>query len=151
MELAIKKTATVPKNFTYRGPLIVKSKTRNGPRTLPCKVCGRPYTDIIDHGVDPKKGGYIICPRCLMQGADQVDEENKGVEIDSSELLQAMQDKKLKQYRQKYNFTQSDLTKRLGLSERQYKRIENEIPSSQVIRRVEKRLLKIQKEKHEVT
>jgi hypothetical protein len=32
----------------------------------------------------------------------------------------------------------------------QFKRIEKEIPSSQVVRKVEKRLLKIQKEKQKV-
>ena len=150
MEIA-SKTAAVPKDVTYRGPLIVKSKTRNGPRTIPCKVCGEPYTDIIDPAVDPKKGGYIICPRCLMRGADQVDEENKDIQIDPSELLQAMQDKKLKQYREEHNLTQSELADQMGVTERQYRRIEKEISTEKIIKRIEKRLLRQQKEKQEVT
>ena len=44
-----------------------------------------------------------------MRGADQVDEENNEILIDPNELIQAMQDKELKQYRKEHNLTQSDL------------------------------------------
>ena len=133
----------------YRGAM-TKYKTKNGPRTLPCNVCGELYTDIIDPAVDLKKGGYIICAKCLMRLADQLDKEKEDIQIDCKELIQAMQSKKLKQFRKKNGFTQAELADQLGFSERQYHKIEKEIPSSQIIRRVEKRLLIQQKQKQEV-
>ena len=64
-----------------------------------------------------------------MRGADQVDEETKDIQIDSSELIQAMQNKELKQFRKKHNLTQSGLAELIGFSERQYRKIEKEIPT----------------------
>ena len=52
-----------------------------GMKTLPCKICGRLYTDNITEKVNPDKGGYIICSRCAMIDPTAEKEEEKEEKI----------------------------------------------------------------------
>ena len=111
-------------------------------RTLPCKTCGRAYSDIIDLSVDLEKEGYVICARCCMGLVDSVAYQKKHGEIDFNELVDAIRAKKLPKFRGKYGFIQSELAKRMGITPRHLRRIENStyIPSSKVLRKIEIRV-----------
>jgi len=119
---------------------MAKSKTINGLKTLPCSVCGGLYTDIIDPAVNPEKGGYIICAKCLMRFADQLDKEDGQINYD--ELLTAIEKKKLPQFRIRYGLTQNELAGRMGITPRHLRRIEKscDIPDCKVVRKIEKKL-----------
>ena len=112
-------------------------------RTLPCKICGEPYTDRIDPKVNPEKGGYIICAKCSMSLADAYPEKAKQIEIDPKEVVDAIKDKKLSQFRKSLGLTQEDLAGRLGLKNRQYRSIEKNqyIPSVKVLRKFEIKIM----------
>jgi hypothetical protein len=61
-----------------RGDLFINNEGEIAMRTLPCKICGKPYTDNITEKVDPAKGGYIICCNCAMK--DPKERDKKPVE-----------------------------------------------------------------------
>ena len=120
--------------------MAVKSKAILKGKTLPCKICGEPYTDNIDPKVDPAKGGYIICVRCTMKLADTPPPE---VEIDPQELVDAIKDKKLATYRKSLGLTQEDSARRLGIKRTQYYKIEKGqyIQSLRVLNRFKSKLM----------
>lgn len=118
----------------------VKNSTKQRGRTLPCKICGEPYTDNIDPTVDPERGGYVICARCSMRLADAPPPE---VEIDSQELIEAIKDKKLAQFRKSLGLTQDGLAARIGIKRTQYYKMEKGqyIPSLRVLNRFKSKLM----------
>jgi ribosome-binding protein aMBF1 (putative translation factor) len=111
-------------------------------RTIPCRICGKPYTDLIDPRVNPEKGGYIVCARCSMRLADSVTHQKERGEIDFNELVNAIQSKKLSKFRSRYGFTQSELARRIGVTPRHLRRIEDStyIPNSKALRKMEVKL-----------
>ena len=117
--------------------MLGKTKPNKKGKTLPCKVCGQPYTDRIS-----ADAVEVICARCSMRLADSVTHQKKCGQIDFNELVNAIQSKKLPQFRNKYGFTQSELARRLGITSRHLRRIENSIyiPGSKVIRKMEVKL-----------
>ena len=120
--------------------MAVKSRATHKGKTLPCKICGEPYTDNIDPKVDKARGGYIICARCTMKLADAPAPE---VEIDPQELVDAIKDKKLTNYRKSLGLTQEDLAGRLGIKRTQYYKIEKGqyIQSLRVLNRFKSKLM----------
>ena len=111
-------------------------------RTLPCKICGKPYTDRIDPKVNLERGGYIICAKCSMGLADAVTQQKERGEIDFNELVNAIQSNKLSKFRSRYGFTQNELARRIGVTPRHLRRMEDSsyIPNSKVIRKMEIKL-----------
>ena len=119
---------------TYR--TISDEPLRKG-RTVLCRICGKPYTDNISpHAVE------VTCARCAMGLADSVEYQKQYGQIDFVELINAIQSKKLTKFRSKYGFTQRELARRLGITTRHLRRIEDSsyIPSRKVLRKMEMRL-----------
>ena len=121
------------------GPFNLRGEGMRKGRTLPCKICGQPYTDHINPAVDPEKGGYIICARCSMRLADAPPPE---VMIDPDRLLDAIKDKGLARFRKSLGLTQDDLAGRLGIKRTQYYKIEKSqyIPSVRVLNKFKSKL-----------
>ena len=103
-------------------------------RTLPCRICGEPYTDRFDPAVDPARGGYVICPLCAMRP-----DEAKEIVIDPDKLVDAIKNKGLTRFRKSLGLTQDDLAEKLGITPRHLRRIEDStyIPNGKVIRKIE--------------
>ena len=108
-------------------------------RSLPCKICGRAYTDNIAPAIDPDKGGYVICAICTMRLTAAPPPE---VEISPQQLLTAINDRKLTKYRKSLGLTQDALAGRLGITARQLRSIEKNkyFPSVKVLRKFEKKI-----------
>jgi len=115
----------------------VSNRYKHEGRTLPCKVCGELYTDRIS-----ADAVEVICARCSMRLADSVTYQKEHGEIDFNELVNAIQSNKLTKFRSKYGFTQSELARRIGVTPRHLRRIEDStyIPGSKVIRKMEVKL-----------
>ena len=119
---------------TYR---IVANEPQRKGRTVVCRICKKPYTDNISPEV-----AEVTCARCTMGLADAVETYKKYGQIYFIELVDAIQAKKLARFRSKYGFTQNELARRLGITTRHLRRIEDSsyIPSSKVLRKMEVRL-----------
>jgi len=111
-------------------------------RTVPCKVCGKPYTDNIHPGIDPDKGGYVICARCSMRLAAGHRRDEKKLGVEPSKLVEAIKNKNLRHFRQGLNLSQEEFSRKIGFSKRQVIRMEQNLynPSIKMLRRVERRL-----------
>ena len=110
--------------------MAVKSRATRG-RTLPCKICGEPYTDNIDPRVDPAKGGFIICARCTMKLADAKPEEKN---ISPDDFMKAIQDGLVKEFRKGFSLTQEAFSQKIGISRKILVNIERNlyIPSTKL-------------------
>ena len=95
---------------------------RSGGREMVCCVCGKPYQDNIADDVTD-----IICAHCTMGMSDAYDPSRA---FSQAELIRAISDRKLKQFRIKYNLTQADLGRLIGISSKQVLRYENSQYSS---------------------
>ncbi len=95
-------------------------------RTLPCKSCGELYHDNIDHAVDIEKSGYIICPVCAMKPPEKI-------RLSLSEIVDAMQEGRLNQWRTQNGVSRLRLAKILRVSEKAIRRVEaNGRPSKRI-------------------
>lgn len=117
--------------ITYK--VIAEQPQRKG-RTVVCNVCGKPYTDNISPDAIE-----VTCAKCTMGLADAVETQKQCGRIDFDELVEAIKNNKLASFRAKYGFTQSQLAKRLGITSRHLRRMEDSsyIPSTKVIRKME--------------
>ena len=106
-------------------------------RTLPCRICGESYTDRIS-----ADAVEVICARCSMRLSDSVTYQKERGEINFNELVNAIQSNKLTKFRSRYGFTQSELARRIGVTSRHLRRMEDSsyIPNSKVIRKMEIKL-----------
>jgi DNA-binding XRE family transcriptional regulator len=122
------------KIMTYK--VVAEAKGRKG-RTIPCSICGKPYTDNISPDAIE-----IVCALCTMGLADAESERVESLRLDPTEVLEAIKNKKLKQYRRSLNLAQDVFSKKIGFSRRQYLRIENNSynPSTKTLERIERRL-----------
>jgi len=113
-----------------------------GMRTIPCKVCGKPYIDRIDPRVDPANGGYVVCMKCSMGMADGVTHHKAHGMINLVELLDSITGFTLPKYRLQYGYSQKELAKRIGISTRHLRRMEGStsVPDVKIVRRIEKKL-----------
>lgn len=125
----------------YKSTIAIYRAVSNEPqrkgRTVICKICRKPYTDNISPDATE-----ITCARCAMGLADGVEMHKKCGQISFIELIDAIQAKKLARFRSKYGFTQNELARRLGVTTRHLRRIEDSsyIPGSKVLRKMEVRL-----------
>jgi DNA-binding XRE family transcriptional regulator len=103
-------------------------------KTLPCKICGEPYMDNIS-----TNAVEITCAKCAMGLTDSLETQKKYGAIDFIKLADAIKSGKLSRFRNENGFSQSELAKRIGITPRHLRRIENStyIPSSKVIRKIE--------------
>ena len=84
-------------------------------KTAECSLCKKEAPAV-------QGTGEIICPLCTMGMADAYDPSRA---FSQKELVQAIRDRRIKQFRIKYGLTQADLSHFIGISTRQLKRYEN--------------------------
>ena len=105
-------------------------------RVARCDLCGTEHRERVEEGAE------YVCHLCLMGMADSVDKKNKEGSMNFLEVLDAIKEGKILQFRKTYGFTQSLLAKRLGISTRHLRRMEDNayIPVSKVIEKIRQRL-----------
>ena len=81
-----------------------------------CDICGMELREVVDRGAEE-----VMCHRCLMGFADAYDPERA---FTQKELVGAIRDRRLEQFRTKYGLSQGFLAKQLSMSVRQYQRYE---------------------------